>query len=137
MDKKYAIHVPHQLLSEAVQKYLFENGYEWYTGATVKEVCGENVYLTLDGGGSIVFSDKADFLDEDYTILTVDEFFKREAEKEEGVLKMLNSEVRAIPGGFSINPICDIAEDIPPMFRITWLEYDRIGTLKPKGGSDG
>jgi len=87
MDK-IAIHVLTgcEELSEAVQKRLFKTGYGWSNGINKKVLYTGQPYICLNKKSLTWCSNtKGDLLDVHYTILTVDEFFKREKEKEETV----------------------------------------------------
>ena len=129
MSDKIAVHVPHQLLSEAVQRKLFDMGYKW-NGAkypVMKEYTEAYISLNIEHKAILHTHNKKWLIAEGYTILTVDEFFKREEEPPEVTIGLLaKTKVTGDTEGFLIEEM-----------YITWKEYDQIGTLRPgKEGSE-
>lgn len=125
MDK-IAIHVPNEYLSEAVQKYLFDKGYGWYRYrlTEVKSTYGKTIYLE----GMSIWIDVSDV--ETYTVLTVDEFFKKEV----GTLNIqLGGSTCQIKGSASGLRYGFVIEGSGLM---TWEDYDKIGTLRPKANHE-
>jgi len=125
---KIAVHVPHQLLSEAVQKYLFEMGYVNEGVKTPTTLLQGYTYLIPRTDKVLDYASKIWCIQEGYTILTVDEFFKMEEEK-----------VTTIPGWgtISVDPIGFrvISSAGGLVIAISWDELDKISTLRPKEAS--
>ena len=134
MDK-IAIHVPNKWLSEAVQRKLFVMDYDWYIIDKKEIRQTEKRYLIMNESTlKITQTDSKDYcMGEGYTILTVDEFFKRE-----GAAKVWPK--RLSVEGVNVSVYLDKihlvdAKDDDLIIAITWPEYDQIGTLRPGKGA--
>ena len=114
-----AVHVPHQLLSEAVQKAEFRRGRDWAynTGFSIRtwpnDVYGKNAYIILEEG-CFSYADKWYCIEVEAEVVTVDEYFHKYIMP--STIKIGDNEVRIRQHGFYIGDV-----------YITWDQYDKIG----------
>ena len=130
MDK-IAIHVPHPLLSEAVQKKLFKMGYGWVFGPKIKDIECDCIVFSPESIDTNLLQHNKDA--GGYTILTVDEFFKREAKKDR-IAKISCYGIAVVVDEVIV--IKKPEDRGRVLVKITWQEYDEIGKLRPKEATD-
>jgi len=135
MDKKTAISVPHPALSKIVQEELFKRGYGWVDdGKKVIELPRGESYITSNcdctsGDLHIQHGGLQWFKDNDYTILTVTEFFAMEEEKEVYPRKLM---LRSVEVTATVSRVIILNKDDSEAVTVTWKELAEINALKPE-----
>ena len=114
-----AVHVPHQLLSEAVQKAEFGRGRDWAydTSFSIRtlpnDAYGEDACIILKEG-CFSYADKRYCIEAKVEVLTVDEYFHKYVMP--SAIKICGNEVRILRRGFCVGDV-----------YMTWDQYDKIG----------
>lgn len=114
-----AVHVPHQLLSEAVQKAEFRRGRDWayHTGFSIRtwpnDVYGEDACIILKEV-CLSYAGKRYCIEAKIEVLTVDEYFHKYVMPL--AINIGGNEVRILRRGFCVGDV-----------YMTWDQYDKIG----------
>lgn len=137
MTEWVAIHVPNKWLSKAVQEYLFSKGYGWTKGGKIVwtdpvDKYGKEARIYVEDDKTLEFG--GGMKHKSYIPLTVDEFFKREEEKEVWPKRLsLGVAYRSTNVTAWVDKIHLIdAEDEDIIIAITWPELEQILALRPK-----